>query len=148
MKCEQVLSLLSRFQDNECDPQTASGIHLHLQKCDHCRQEFDQMSQTIAKLKTIKDVEPAANFTATVMKNLPAQQSFHLIPAPSLIYSAVFIIFFTLGIFLTLPLKTDKKTENTEVTLVQLLIESQNRNHFSAQYKTIELIHSGDKHEK
>ena len=148
MKCKEVLSVLSRYQDNECDKDSAAKIHLHLQNCQRCRLEFNQMNQTMEKMKDIKEVEPSLNFTATVMKNIREQKRFHLMPFPSLVYSFIFILFFILGIFLTLPLTPDKVAEKKEATLVQLLMESQNLNHFSTQNKAIQLLHSGENHEK
>lgn len=140
MKCAQVLSVLSRFQDNECDPQTASAIRRHLKGCERCRGELEWMNQMIKELKGIDEAEPSPGFTATVMGNLPPSKSPLRNPLPSFVYPAVFIFFFVLGLLVTPPVKTDNKTVNREITLVQLLMESQNLNHFSAQKKTIELI--------
>lgn len=148
MKCDRVIPLLNRFQDGECHPETASAINDHLKRCDRCRREFLRIDQIISEIQEIKAVTPSSHFTARVMGNLPVQKPAHRIPAPAFIYSAVFILFFVLGLLVTVPLNTVKQMENREITLVELLMKSQNLNHFDTHQRAIDLIRTGGQHEE
>jgi hypothetical protein len=148
MKCDQVLSVLSRFQDGECDEKESLSILSHLDTCSRCHEELNRMDQLLKVMNGMDEVEPVSNFTSKTMGRLNDFRSSSRIPIPSLLYSFVFGVFFLLGLILSQTLETEKINEKRELTVVQILMESQNLNQFYAQNKTINWLQKDDTNEK
>ena len=148
MKCKQVLCVLSRFQDGECEENEKFEVASHLYQCKNCQQELNRLDQTLEIMKSLEEVEPTQNFTVMIMDTLKGYKRTPAIPLPSLLYSFVFILFFLLGLILVLPFEPEKVPEKKELTMVQILMESQNLNQFYTQNKTINLLNRGGSNEK
>jgi predicted anti-sigma-YlaC factor YlaD len=148
MKCDQVLAILSRFQDGECDDEEQLQIFSHLNECIGCHREWERMERVLEAMDRVDGVIPAPNFNAMTMakiKNLQVRSPF---PLPSFIYSFVFVLFFLLGLILVQPFETEKTTKKKDLTMVQILMESQNLNQFYTQNKTINWLYKGGTNEK
>jgi len=148
MKCDQVLSVLSRFQDGECDEKENLRILSHLNECSRCRGELKRMGQILEVMNGMEEVKPAPNFTAKTMARVKDYRTSSFTPLPSFLYSFVFVLFFLLGLILSQPFETGKVTEKRELTVVQILMESQNLNQFYAQNKTINWLDKDGAYEK
>lgn len=148
MKCKQVLCILSRFQDGECEENEKLEVASHLRQCKHCQQELNRLDQTLETIKGLEEAEPAQNFTAMIMETVKGYKRTPAIPLPSLLYSFVFILFFLLGLIPVLPFESGKISEKKELTMVQILMESQNLSQFDTQNKTISLFSRGESNEK
>lgn len=148
MKCDQVLSVLSRFQDGECDEKESLRILSHLDECKCCQEELTRMGQILELMNGMEEVKPTPNFTAKTMARVKEYRTSSFMPLPSLVYSFVFVLFFLLGLILSQPFETGKADEKREMTVVQILMESQNLNQFTAQDKTINWLNKDGAYEK
>jgi len=144
MNCQKICLLLSPYQDNECDEKTSSEIFNHLQKCKHCRQEYELMEQTKEELNKLSKIEPGIHFTANLMSKLQQKKKSRFLLVPSMIYSFIFIVFFTIGILVNKDIAPEKE----EITISQLLLQGQNLNSTLIEGKTFALLNNGGKNEK
>lgn len=51
MKCEEVLSLLNDYLDNELDEKTNKIIETHLDNCENCRKEMEEIKALKSVIK-------------------------------------------------------------------------------------------------
>ncbi|MHC1723650.1 MAG: anti-sigma factor [Aminipila sp.] len=56
MTCLEVQELLSAFIDNELDEETKKEIQKHIEKCDQCRKDVQELKTIIAELSSLEDV--------------------------------------------------------------------------------------------
>lgn len=71
MKCEEVLSCLGAYLDNELSAKEKTALEKHLIGCPACRREWTELSCLFNELRATEQLEPPADFTAKVMANLP-----------------------------------------------------------------------------
>lgn len=143
MKCHQISTALSRFQDGELSPGEMRLVRSHLNDCTECQREWRHLEQVLDSLNGIKDVKPAPNFTALTMARIKEQKNHSGILLPSLVYSFVFLLFFTLGIIMVQPFSSQKTIDRKDLTMVQILMEGQELNQFKIQSKTLSWFYNG-----
>lgn len=148
MKCEDIKKLLSSYQDKEINENNSINITAHLKVCRHCKQELKSLEKIIAGLKDLTDVEPEASFNSLVMKRLKEVKRPTVFPMPSIVYSLIFIIFFTLGFIINSILDTGNNQKLKKLSVVNLLLENQNLSLINVQDKTIKILYKGMTNEK
>jgi anti-sigma factor RsiW len=57
-ECEKYKGLLMGLIDGELTPEETSEVNAHLIKCAACRQEYEQLRETAAKIETVSFEEP------------------------------------------------------------------------------------------
>lgn len=156
MVCKEVISLLSPFQDNELKPEINEEIKSHLEICKTCENQLLQLQTLIKQIKQLPYVETDCNFTPQVIreleeKELEKKRLFSWIPTSSslilsrVVYSFIFIIFLILGLFMNKILSEDftKKpviNRMPEISLAQLIVESQDLSLIKSQNQIFELL--------
>lgn len=162
MVCEEAADFLSRYQDNELDPVTRAKLDAHLQGCETCQKELQQLKEIAIQVKQLPAVEAGPYFTDRVMgkvmeKEQEKKSRWTWLPLPSLakvIYSIVFIIFLVLGVWLNmdtasmspvLPAAGDTGLgQKQELQMVRLLVESQDLSLINVQEQTIAMLYNGN----
>lgn len=56
--CEKYKGLLMGLIDGELTPEEANEINAHLIKCAECREEYEQLRETAARIETVSFREP------------------------------------------------------------------------------------------
>ncbi|UCH94046.1 MAG: zf-HC2 domain-containing protein [Candidatus Aminicenantes bacterium] len=163
MACKDVKTFLSKYQDNELDPGVRANIDAHLQACESCQKELLLLEEVTLRVKQLPEVETGPYFTARVMGKVMEKEKekspwLAWLPLPSspslsrLVYSFVFIIFLVLGVLANSssytsisPLNGDnRKSQQQELYMVKLLVESQDLSLINVQDKTFALLVNGN----
>ncbi len=66
--CEKYRGLLMGLIDDELTPEETGRINQHRQRCNNCREEYEQLRQTTAKIKSVSFVEPQDEVLARLWK--------------------------------------------------------------------------------
>lgn len=82
MKCERVRELLSDYYEGALDFALAEVIKGHLEKCESCRLEFQQMKSLWGMLDSIPSAEPPAYFRQNIISQLQSMQEKQQKPSP------------------------------------------------------------------
>lgn len=130
MKCSEVQSRLSAYQDNELHEALAENIRLHIESCSACAHELELLDAVADTVRALPQDEPAANFTALVMGRIQeSEQKRQFKYIPSFVYSLVVILCFGLGILLQAvaynPTSGQNGTQIAHDSLTQLMEQSQ-----------------------
>ncbi|MGB9618923.1 MAG: anti-sigma factor family protein, partial [Armatimonadota bacterium] len=80
MKCGKVRDLFSRYLENATDGRITARVEEHLSACESCRRAYQRFRATVAMLDSIPEVEPPADFHATVMAQV--ERAKRAAPAP------------------------------------------------------------------
>jgi len=51
--CTEYKSLMMGLMDNELTPEETADVNRHLMRCEACRKEFDELSRSYSKLKSV-----------------------------------------------------------------------------------------------
>jgi len=70
MKCHQVQSRLSAFQDGELKPQEQEKVSEHLQSCSACREQYEEMEKVWQALGDLKEIPPEPGFYGQLLKKI------------------------------------------------------------------------------
>jgi anti-sigma factor RsiW len=167
MVCDEANALLSRYQDHESDPATRAKIDAHLQVCETCQRELQQLKEVTARVKQLPEVEAGPYFAAQVMGKVLEKERekksrwLAWFPLPSLspslskvIYTTVIIIFLLLGVLVNMntgspvanfPSSGDSgEDQQQELQMVRVLVESQNLSLINVQDKTFAMLYNGN----
>ena len=58
MNCEKYKELITGFLDQELSPEQMNEVNEHLNRCEHCRKEYNEMRETMKKLDILTFDEP------------------------------------------------------------------------------------------
>lgn len=145
--------LLSTYQDNELDAATHEQIRLHLAACPSCRDYLANLDQLTGNLRTLAPVAPNPFFTPQIMTKI--NQSYQTknrwyvrFALPSLLYSAVFLVFFGLSLWgigllqapSLLPNTTTTQPQVQEIDFAQVLSQSQQLSLLQVQDHSFDLL--------
>lgn len=104
MDCINVKRVLNKFQDNELDVILREEVSNHLDMCIECRKELAEMDNLISDLINLESVPAPSNFQHSIMSQIYKKEdknvSFFPVRYISLIYTLVFFIFLSFGLFL------------------------------------------------
>ena len=151
MNCNEVKFRLSSYQDNESDAATKAEVQEHLAACECCREEYRKLETIYRGIHSLREIEPAQNFTSTVMStiNEKEKQKYRWFSLPSMAYSLIFIVFFILSMLLTMNLKNGDTPVREEVYAANILLDAQDLALINVQDKTLAMLYDGGKtHEK
>ena len=148
MKCKDIKKLLSPYQDREITENISNRITAHLKACRHCKQELKSLEQIIYELKNLADIEPESSFNARIMERLKKVKRSTVFPLPSIVYSLIFVIFFTLGFIINSILDNGNQQKLKKPSVVNLLLENQDLSLINVQDKTIKILYKGVTNEK
>jgi predicted anti-sigma-YlaC factor YlaD len=147
MNCNEVKLCLSSFQDNELAAGAKARVQAHLDECDNCRIEFLELEKICRGINKLRELEPAQNFTSLVMSQIKEKKNHRLFALPTLAYSLVFILFFFLGLLVTMNLKNVTTPDRDEMYVSNILMESQNLGLINIQDNTFAMLYDeGKKH--
>ena len=73
-KCDEVLELLSLYIDNELDEDRASMVREHIEACDDCKVEFEQLCEVVKMCNDIDEIELPENFKQDLHVKLSDEQ--------------------------------------------------------------------------
>lgn len=74
-KCNQVLELLSLYIDNELNEAEAKLVREHLEVCEACRAEFQELNEVVRMCNEIDEVDLPESFTRDLHVKLLEEQS-------------------------------------------------------------------------
>jgi anti-sigma factor RsiW len=100
MNCQNVIPVLSAYQDGELDPALAREVELHLQGCTACRAEWEGLQELARRLRLLTPPTTDPFFPTRVMAGLrprPARRQ-HLLQAAA--YAFIFVMIFLTGFLL------------------------------------------------
>ncbi len=80
MRCGSVRDLFSRYLENAMDGNMTARFDEHLAGCESCRRALERFSATVAMLDSIPEVDPPADFHASVMAQV--ERARRTVPAP------------------------------------------------------------------
>lgn len=166
MVCDDTNALLSRYQDNELDPDVRARIDSHLQACETCQKKLLQLKDVTTRVKRLPEVEAGPYFTAQVMGKVMEKEKekksrwLAWLPLPyspsfsKVIYTIVCIIFLLLGILVNMntgsPVSDfaangdNGQDQQQELQMVRVLVESQDLSLINVQDKTIAMLYNGN----
>ena len=99
MKCVEVLSLLSPYQDGELDRKKSISIKLHLKDCESCRREFDRLELVEGMISGLIEIEPPNSFNALIMDKIKNRENRAGKFVRAFSYSFIFFFFFIMGVY-------------------------------------------------
>ncbi|HHV97235.1 MAG TPA: hypothetical protein GXX37_12330 [Clostridiaceae bacterium] len=70
MNCEQVKDSISHYIDNELDEKECSEFEKHIKSCEACRNELNEILETVELLRSIPQVELPSNFKQELHEKL------------------------------------------------------------------------------
>jgi predicted anti-sigma-YlaC factor YlaD len=73
MNCEDILIQKSALLDGESADLSAEEINAHLETCENCRQEIEQMENAIFLLERQERRAPEADLWSAIEKRIPAE---------------------------------------------------------------------------
>ena len=167
MVCDGANTFLSRYQDNELDPAARAQIDTHLQVCETCQKELQQLKEVATGVKELPGVEAGPYFTAQVMGKVMEKEKekksrwLAWFPLPSsspsftrVTYTTVCIIFLLLGVLVNMntgspvsnfPGSSDPgQDQQQELQMVRVLVESQDLSLINVQDKTFAMLYNGN----
>lgn len=74
MDCQNMGSKLSAFMDHELSIEEEVKLREHLEKCQKCRKELEEMGEVWNLMRQIDDIEPSAYFWDTLHTRLLSQK--------------------------------------------------------------------------
>lgn len=80
MKCGKIRELFSSYMESAMDGRQSAEFEEHMAKCDDCRAAYERVNATVMMLEEIPEVEPPADFHATVMARV--QEARRAAPQP------------------------------------------------------------------
>jgi len=66
--CKKTISLLGDYFDELCNDDVIEAIKVHINECEHCREEHDKLKQMIYTMKMIEPVEIPADLHERIMR--------------------------------------------------------------------------------
>ncbi len=70
MKCAKARDLFSSYLENEMDVPTSVQFEQHLSECPKCKADYDRFNAAVVMLDEVPEVDPPANFHASVMSRV------------------------------------------------------------------------------
>jgi len=80
MRCGRVRDMFSSYLEKAMDGRITARFEEHLAACESCRKAYERFSATVSMLDSIPEVEPPADFHASVMAQV--ERARRAIPAP------------------------------------------------------------------
>ena len=74
MTCLETLEYISRHFDGDLSQSEENELKKHIESCESCRREFEDMQQIFAELKNEKQAELPSNFHEELMEKLENQK--------------------------------------------------------------------------
>jgi anti-sigma factor RsiW len=71
---EQIIELMHEFLDEEITSEQERTLREHLQSCKDCEMIFNELTKTIAFVKSISHMQAPDDFTANVLARLPKEK--------------------------------------------------------------------------
>jgi hypothetical protein len=68
-ECEKYKGLIMGLIDQELTPEETVEINDHLRRCEECREEYEQLRETAAKIETVSFVEPQEEALKKIWKS-------------------------------------------------------------------------------
>jgi len=132
MNCKDVKLLLSAYQDNELDTIIDKEIFDHLNICENCQREFNDLKELNNRLMKLETHHLPLNFSSNIMSEIKAKHSnkrgFWRIRNISFLYSFVFLLFIIIGMIF-IQVKPDninnKITKQNDTYITSLLSSEQ-----------------------
>jgi predicted anti-sigma-YlaC factor YlaD len=145
MNCNEVIFRLSPYQDDELAAQTKIEVQAHLAQCGNCRFEYQRLEKIQRGIAALREVEPAQNFTSSVMSRIKAKEKRRWFALPAMTYASIFIVFFILGVLLTMNSKNGTTPVRQEAYVSDILIDAQDLSLINIQEKTFAMLYDGGK---
>ena len=147
MKCRQILSRLSAYQDDECSDRITAEIRGHLDGCPSCLSQLHDMEKTISKIKTLSEIDPHNGLKVGIMSEIKTNPPRRWLLRPSLVYPVVFLLCLAIGYVFSGSTQTPTAAEKEYQTLSQILTENQQLALITVHDQTLALLSNGGPHE-
>ncbi|MBO8170035.1 MAG: DUF4349 domain-containing protein [Thermoanaerobacteraceae bacterium] len=85
MACQEYQELLSAYIDEVLTEEEQRRLEKHLEQCSDCRQELENLKETVVMLQSLDEVEPPAEFRQQLRQRLEAEQTRLTVERPSLV---------------------------------------------------------------
>jgi len=79
MNCQEIRSLLSRYLEDDLDPDVKNLVEQHLGSCSGCARELDVLQRMISSLGKLEKVEPPFDFLESIHERLERPSKARLI---------------------------------------------------------------------
>lgn len=79
MNCQEIRSLLSRYLEDDLDPDVKNLVRQHLASCSCCARELDVLKKMISSLGKMEKVEPPFDFLESIHERLERPSKARLI---------------------------------------------------------------------
>ena len=79
MKCQEIRSLLSRYLEDDLNPDVKNLVEQHLGSCSGCARELDVLKKMISSLGKLEKVEPPFDFLESIHERLERPSKARLI---------------------------------------------------------------------
>ncbi|MDH5173812.1 MAG: zf-HC2 domain-containing protein, partial [Elusimicrobiota bacterium] len=79
MNCQEIRSLLSRYLEDDLDPDVKNLVEQHLGSCSGCAGELDVLQKMISSLGKLEKVEPPFDFLESIHERLERPSKARLI---------------------------------------------------------------------
>lgn len=73
MKCAEVRIKLSEYLDGELSAEERKVVESHLEGCDECRRELQELERAVGHVHSLEEVEPPPWFAQNVMQRVRAE---------------------------------------------------------------------------
>lgn len=77
MRCHNINDMLSAYVDGALEPSELSKVEEHLERCQHCRREYEDLKAVLDLVQSLPEVHPEADFRKQLrqrLENLPANR--------------------------------------------------------------------------
>ncbi len=146
MNCINVKKILNRYQDNELGDIEREKLSNHLEICTECSKELTEMNNIISDLLKLESVPAPLNFEHKIMSQIYKKEdkrvSFFPVRYISIVYTLIFIIFFSFGLFL-IDIENPQKNiiiSNADINISALLASEQELGLLDIQGRIINLV--------
>ncbi len=71
---ENVMQLMNHYLDGDINPSEEQQLKEHLEKCPNCREQYQELSRTIAFVQSASHIQAPADFVQKTMDRLPKEK--------------------------------------------------------------------------
>lgn len=144
MTCKKEKKWLSALLDGELSENRRRELDSHLRECSVCRRELAELRRLQDDLAGLPAGEVPPHFSMSVMEKIQPVQKFRIFSLPSLVYSLVFLLFFTLGFVLSSGNRIVSEEGTSPTMYSRVLVESQDLNLVSLDGKMLAMGSHGE----
>jgi anti-sigma factor RsiW len=89
MKCRSVQKKFSAYQDGELKPREQEEVSRHLQSCESCREEYENLERIWQALGGLEEIRPDPWFYRQIIRRIQEHQGHGLLPTLQHVFQIV-----------------------------------------------------------